>query len=112
MRWALVTLTLSGMIVTVLAFLADYAIWVNDEELAYEIAAHDLRRLLADCGEDLVCDRPPETACKHSNDVVEVTAVLGIRRRFPFGAGSASASLYFDAAALTADVTAIPACAP
>lgn len=112
MRFALSSAFLTGMIVTVMVFLADFAAWTNDRELAYEIASHDLRHLMADCGEDLVCDRPPTTACRHSNDVVEIHADLGIRRRFPLGTASADASLYFDAGAVGADTSAVRQCTP
>lgn len=112
MRFALSSAFLTGMIVTVMVFLADFTAWTNDRELAYEIASHDLRHLMADCGEDLVCDRPPTTACRHSNDVVEIHADLGIRRRFPLGTASADASLYFDAGAVGADTSGVRQCTP
>ena len=112
MRFALSVAFLAGTIVTVMVFLADFAAWTNDRELAYEIASHDLRYLLADCGDDLVCDRPPATACRHSNEVIEVHADLGPRRRFPLGTASAGASLYFDAGAVGADTSAVRQCAP
>ena len=112
MRFAVVSVYLVGMIVTVMVFLADYAHWVNDQELAYEIASHEMRRLLADCGDDLVCDRPPPSACLHPNNVVEVHADLGPRRRFPLGVDSAEASLYFDANILGVDVDAVDPCGP
>ena len=112
MRFAVVSVYLVGMIVTVMVFLADYTHWVHDQELAYEIASHEMRRLLADCGDDLVCDRPPPSACLHPNNVVEVHADLGPRRRFPLGVASAEASLYFDADTLGADVEAVDPCGP
>ena len=83
MRFALSSAFLAGTIVTVMVFLADFTAWTNDRELAYEIASHDLRYLLADCGEDLVCDRPPATACRHSNEVIEVHADLGAAEAVP-----------------------------
>lgn len=110
MRFALSSAFLVGTIVTTMVFLADFTAWTNDRELAYEIASHDLRRLLADCGEDLVCDRPPTTACRHSNDVIEVHADLGPKRRFPLGTAPADASLYFDAGAIGAETTAVRPC--
>lgn len=112
MRFALSTGFLAGMIVTVMVFLADFAAWTNDRELAYEIASHDRRRLLADCGEDLVCDRPPATACRRAGNVVEVRADLGPRRRFPLGVANADASLYFDAGPHGIDISAVRRCAP
>ena len=112
MKFAVSFAWLIGMIVTVMLFLADYASWTNDTELAYEIAAHDLRHLLADCGENLVCNTPPSTACRHTNDVVEIHADLGPRRRFPMGVASADASLYFDPTTLGVDVRAVRQCAP
>ena len=112
MRFAVVSVYLVGMIVTVMVFLADYTHWVHDQELAYEIASHEMRRLLADCGDDLVCDRPPPSACLHPNNVVEVHADLGPRRRFPLGVASAEASLYFDANILGVDVDAVDPCGP
>lgn len=112
MRFALSSMLLVGMIVTVMVFLADFAAWTNDQELAYEIALHDLQHLLADCGEDLVCDRPPSTACRHSNKVLEIHADLGYRRRFPFGASAVESSLYFDAGGLGIDTGAVKQCTP
>lgn len=112
MRFALSSGFLVSMIVTVMVFLADFAVWTNDRELAYEIASHDLRSLLADCGEDLVCNQPPTTACRHTNDVVEVHADLGPRRRFPLGSANADASVYFDAGSIGIDISALKQCGP
>ena len=112
MRFAVVSVSMVSLIVTAMLFLADYAAWVNAQELAYEIAVRDYRIVLADCGGDLVCSQPPPTACRHPSDVIEVHADLGPRRRFPFGTSTAEASLYFDAAANAVDVSALPLCAP
>lgn len=110
MRFALSSVFLVSMIVTVMVFLADFAAWTNDRELAYEIASHDLRRLLADCGDDLICNRPPTTACRHTNQVVEIYTDLGPRRRFPLGTANADASVYFDAGSIGADITVLRSC--
>lgn len=112
MSWAVTTVSMVSLIVFSMLFLADYAAWVRGQELAYEIAARDHRIALADCADDLVCSQPPPTACRHPNNVIEVTADLGHRRRFPFGPSPTKASLWFDAGAYSADVTAVPACAP
>lgn len=112
MRFAVTTVSMTSLIVFSMLFLADYAAWVHGQELAYEIAARDYRIAIADCADDLVCSQPPPTACRHTNNVLEVTADLGHRRRFPFGAAPTKASLYFDADAHSVNVTAVPACVP
>ena len=114
MRFALMSVSMVSIIVFAMLFLADYTAWVNQQELAYEIAARDYRRILADCGDDLVCSPPAvaAAACRHSNNVIEVSADLGHRRRFPFGASPVKASLYFDADDASVDVSAFPSCGP
>ena len=112
MRFAVTTVSMVSLIVFAMLFLADYAAWVRGQELAYEIAARDYRVALADCADDLVCAQPPPTACQHTNNVLEVTADLGHRRRFPFGAAPTNASLYLDNAAHSFNMDAVPACAP
>ena len=112
MNFALSTAFLVGLVLVAMVFLADFTIWVNDEELAYELASHDMRLLLGDCGEDLVCDRAPPTACRHTNDVVEIHTDLGPRTRWPLGVDNADASLYFNAPALGVDVSQVKQCEP
>ncbi|MDE0375072.1 MAG: hypothetical protein OXK16_03805 [bacterium] len=113
MRFSLTTVSMAGMIVFAMLYLADYATWVRGQELAYEIAARDYWITLADCADDLVCSaNVPDTACRHTNDAIEVTADLGHRRRFPFGAVPIKASLWFDAAAYSVNVAAVPPCGP
>ena len=113
MRFPLTTISMAGLIVFTMLYLADYAAAVRGQERAYEIAARDYRITLADCADDLVCsaDVPP-TACRHTNDVIEVTADLGHRRRFPFGAVPTKASLWFDAASHSVNVAAVRSCGP
>ena len=112
MNFALSTAFLVGLILVAMVFLADFTTWVNDEELAYELASRDMRFLLADCGEDLVCDRAPTTACRHTNNVVEIHTDLGPRTRWPLGVDNADASLYFNAPDLGVDVSQVRQCAP
>ena len=112
MSFSLSAAFLVGLVLAAMTFLADFTTWVNDEELAYELASHDMRLLLADCGEDLVCDRAPTTACRHTNNVIEIHTDLGPRTRWPLGVDHADASLWFDAAALGVDVSQVNPCAP
>ncbi|MYB45375.1 MAG: hypothetical protein F4X74_10600 [Acidimicrobiia bacterium] len=113
MRFPLTTVSMAGLIVFAMLYVSDYAAAVRNQELAYEIATRDYRITLADCADDLVCSaNVPDTTCRHPNDVLEVTADLGHRRRFPFGATHIKASRWFDAAGQSVNVAAVRSCGP
>ena len=112
MRFAVVSVYLVGMIVAVMVFLADYTHWVNDQELAYEIASTRCGGCWPTAATTWCTTGHPRRHACTPNNVVEVHADLGPRRRFPLGVASAEASLYFDADTLGADVEAVDLCGP